>query len=253
VRFDEGPDVVKLSDTQHQAALTAGHFTNGVDFPREEWTYTPDSDGVYWLCYEDSAGVYDWDYKDVMTRITPNPDGSTTLLITSGIIGYQDSLVDLIDGSEVAPIPSNTLGAEVSLPAPNLLDHESATSHDIIVEVSDGEHVYTEAFQISVRNVVDIDELNTFIGTFRQEGDGLPGDLNGDGRVNLWDFAIMRANFGKELPAPAPATAPEAPAVAPVAAGQSLVEPIAETATPGVSIVTQPLDWLAPRNLIQVL
>ena len=63
-------------------------------------------------------------------------------------------------------------------------------------------------------------------------------DFDGDGRVDLVDFAIMRGSFGNTLSALAPAASPAAPATALHAAA----EPIAAAATSMVQVVSQPLD-----------
>ena len=193
-RFEEGPYVVKLSDAQYQAARATGYLNNDAfanNFPRGDWPYTPDPDGVYWLCFE--ADGNDWDYKDAMIRVTANVDGTTTLLITAGATGYLNSLVDLIDGSEVAPIPSSTPGTEISLPAPNLLDYESAASHDITVEVSDGEHTYSEVFTINVTDIPDagIVAHHVFYNNSDWDGNDPAAGAGDDAAIATDKFALL--------------------------------------------------------------
>jgi hypothetical protein len=68
-------------------------------------------------------------------------------------------------------------------------------------------------------------DLETLFSQFGLRGSGLAGDFNNDGRVNLTDFATLRANVGNTLPAPAPVAAP-----------------IAESTTLATTAVDQPLD-----------
>ena len=59
----------------------------------------------------------------------------------------------------------STLG-EIEVANGSLLDFESATSHDIIVEVSDGTNVYVELFTITVNNVIDGPAEPGLLGTY---------------------------------------------------------------------------------------
>ena len=87
-----------------------------------------------------------------------------------------------------------------------------------------------QSFRITVTGLFDDDEYEMLVSQFGLRGDGLAADFNGDGRVDLADFAITRANFGNMLP-------PAAPAAALQAAG----EPIAAVAAPVVPVVSHPL------------
>jgi len=106
--FREGPYVVKLSDSQFQQARALGLLSDSAaanNFPREQWPYIADLNGVYWLCYEDYGG--DWDYKDVMVRVTPTGDGTTRLDFMAGGAGHRNSIID-DNGYEILRVPSMT-------------------------------------------------------------------------------------------------------------------------------------------------
>ena len=83
-QLSPGPYMLKLSVTQYDTARGMGLLSNAgaadnltTNHP-EFATYVPDSNPyVYWLCMEDYGG--DWDFKDVMTRVTDNRDGTVTL------------------------------------------------------------------------------------------------------------------------------------------------------------------------------
>ena len=86
--------------------------------------------------------------------------------------------------------------------------------------------------------MVDNGDTDLFVTQFgRTAGGGLTADFDGDGRVDLVDFAILRDNMGNTLPG-APAAAAEAPA----AAVQTSVEPIAPAAAPAVPVASQAPD-----------
>ena len=118
IDLTENPYMVKLSPPQYEAALAAnwlGNSNASNNFPRDEWPYQDDGTGVYWLCMEDYGN--DWDYKDVMTRVTDNHDGTLSLHMISGFTGHQNSLRWKHDDSEIAYIGSNnTVGVDVTLP-----------------------------------------------------------------------------------------------------------------------------------------
>ena len=109
VDLDENAYMVKLSDGQFNAARSAGWLGNANsanNFPRSQWPYAEDGSGVYWLCMEDYGG--DWDYKDVMTKVTDNNDGTVTLDMFSGQTGHQNTLRWKDDDSLICEIKSNT-------------------------------------------------------------------------------------------------------------------------------------------------
>jgi hypothetical protein len=60
--------------------------------------------------------------------------------------------------------------------------------------------------------VVDDGDYDILMSQFGRRGRGLLADFNGDGRVGLGDFVIVRSNFGNTLPTPAPAASPLASA-----------------------------------------
>jgi len=108
VELNENPYMVKLNDSQYWQARAEGWLNNpnsANNFPRDEWPYQDDGTGVYWLCMEDYGG--DWDFKDVMTKVTNNGDGTTTLYMISGTTGHHNTLRWKSDDSEIAYIGSN--------------------------------------------------------------------------------------------------------------------------------------------------
>jgi CSLREA domain-containing protein len=114
------------------------------------------------------------------------------------------------------------------------LDYESDTSHDITVKVSDGELTYSEVFTISVTNVVDIGEYRTLVSTLGQVGDDLASDFDGDGRVGLSDFVILRRRFGNAVAAPS-FTLESPIAAAPVAVAPVVSAAVSELELGGAS------------------
>jgi len=56
-------------------------------------------------------------------------------------------------------------------------------------------------------NAVDADDMGIFWSMFGRTGDNLAADFNTDGMVDIGDFAILRANFGRTQPQPLPARA----------------------------------------------
>jgi len=95
--------MLKLSDTQWKKARGMGLLSNAgkadninTKYP-EFATYVPDGQPhIYWLCMEDYGG--DWDFKDVMTEVTDNGDGTTTLRCISGFTKTPSSLMDRLTG-----------------------------------------------------------------------------------------------------------------------------------------------------------
>jgi len=108
VELNENPYMVKLNQTQFDDARAKGLLGNGNEsnnFPRNQWKYIDDGTGVYWLCMEDYGG--DWDFKDVMCRVSDEGDGTTKLHMISGFTGHRNSLMSKVDGSEIVHIGSN--------------------------------------------------------------------------------------------------------------------------------------------------
>jgi hypothetical protein len=94
-------------------------------------------------------------------------------------------------------------------------------------------------------------DYGQFAGQFGRRGGigAMAADLNGDGRVDLADLAIMRGAIGNSVLAPIiPAVAPEAVSAAAAPALQAVVAPIAGAATPMVPVVSQPLDGRDANN-----
>jgi len=95
IPLEEGPYVLKLSQTQVDDLRDVGQLHEGVDVdPRP--TYEPDDDpDTYWLCLEDcqAPGTYyqpwaDWDFEDVLVKITESA-GSVDMEVQAGNGGYQ--------------------------------------------------------------------------------------------------------------------------------------------------------------------
>ena len=113
----ESEFVLKLSQTQYNAATAAGYLSEAGDNMRSHFdcTYRADSNpNVYWLCLEDHGG--DWDFKDVMVKVTQQADGSVRLVFTAGTTGHTNSVVSRKDGSQLAAIPSMCAGEERVVP-----------------------------------------------------------------------------------------------------------------------------------------
>jgi hypothetical protein len=62
-------------------------------------------------------------------------------------------------------------------------------------------------------------DYGMFVGESGRRGDGLTGDFNADGRVDLSDFAVMRKRFGSVVAAPSFAVAAPVAASAPAGDG----------------------------------
>ena len=181
----------------------------------------------------------------VGTLSTTDPDANNVHAYTfvPGT-GDDDNALFIIDGDTLKTVES--------------FDYETKNTYSILVRSTDAGGLYTDkAFSISVINLVDTDEYQILVSQFGLTGDGLAADLNGDGRVDLADFAITRAHFGNVLPAQVPPTAPEVP----VADSQTVVEPATEVAilkatsepiaavtAPAVQITSQTLDDSVKNN-----
>lgn len=113
----EGQFVLKFSVTQYNDAKAKGYLTEAADNLRQKFdcTYRPDGNpNVYWLCFEDHGG--DWDFKDVMVKVTQRQNGSVSLWFTAGTTGHTNSVVSRKDGSELVHIPSSCPGDERVVP-----------------------------------------------------------------------------------------------------------------------------------------
>lgn len=108
VDLKEGQYMVKLNQSQFDDARAQGWLGNGNEsnnMPTSQWKYIDDGTGVYWLCMEDYGG--DWDFKDVMCRVTDEGDGTTKLHMISGYTGHYNALKSKEDNSEIVYIGSN--------------------------------------------------------------------------------------------------------------------------------------------------
>ena len=102
----QGAYVSKLSDAQYQTARADGWLNGANGFPRgdyEDWS--DNGTNPYWLCYEDHGG--DWDHSDVIVKVTTQANGTTLLDVSSGSIGYHNSIVNAA-GETILQIPANS-------------------------------------------------------------------------------------------------------------------------------------------------
>jgi len=113
IEMDENPYMVKLSESGYAKARADGWIGNdgsANNFPRQNYPFDAaeaEADGVYYLCMEDHGG--DQDFKDVVTRVTDNGDGTTTLEMAAGYTGHYNTLRDKTNNdAELHHIPSNT-------------------------------------------------------------------------------------------------------------------------------------------------
>ncbi len=99
IPLEEGPYVLKLSQTQFDELRSRGQLSEGVDVdPRP--TYEPDDDpNTYWLCLEDCQApeTYyepwaDWDFEDVMVKVTES-GGEVQMEVYAGSGGYQWDII----------------------------------------------------------------------------------------------------------------------------------------------------------------
>ena len=111
-QMQPGPYMLKLSVTQYNKArgmnlLGNDGAANNINTNHPEFnTYVPDGQpDVYWLCMEDYGG--DQDFKDAMTRVTDNGDGTTTVESISGGTGHTNSLMDKLTGEVIFNTGSN--------------------------------------------------------------------------------------------------------------------------------------------------
>jgi len=118
IPFEAGPMCVKLTDAQWEKARAMGllgnsNYANNLR-SKFDCTYQggPD-DTSWWLCFEDYGG--DWDFKDVMVRVTDNRDGTFTLKIVKGFTGHSNSIVTKGDREVLyGPLPHGNLGLDGS-------------------------------------------------------------------------------------------------------------------------------------------
>ena len=117
VPFEPGRWMAKLNDDQYNQARSEGWLGNGrAHFNPADWPYVDDGTGVYWLCMEDHGG--DDDFKDTLTRVTDNRNGTTTLeMMCPGNIGHLNTLRWCADDSLIAEIGAmTTVAIEALIP-----------------------------------------------------------------------------------------------------------------------------------------
>ncbi|MFO8011913.1 MAG: type II secretion system protein [Phycisphaerae bacterium] len=119
VPLEEGPWVVKMSDSQVRAAQAKGYLLgDGKRNLRDavDTSYKPDSNpNVYWLCSEDvrpSGG--DRDFNDTMIRVHDNGDGSYDLTL-SGHTGGAHTLVTRPEHELVYALPRGSFYHDVQI------------------------------------------------------------------------------------------------------------------------------------------
>jgi len=95
--------------------------------------------------------------------------------------------------------------------------------------------------EIDGDGVIGDAEQDALIAEFGQRGADLDADFDGDGRVGLRDFVILRSSFGNALPDP-PAAAPEAPSASPAFAAAPPAGQMAAAPTPAATVVSSPLE-----------
>jgi len=111
-QLEPGPFMLKLSDTQWNTARSMNLLgnlddANNITTRHPEFnTYVPDGNPYrYWLCMEDHGG--DQDFKDVMTRVTDNGNGTITVECISGFTTNTNSLMDKLTGAVLFDTGSN--------------------------------------------------------------------------------------------------------------------------------------------------
>jgi len=119
VPLEEGPWVVKLSDTQVRAAQTIGYLLGDGKSNLKgaiNTNYRADANpNVYWLCSEDvrpSGG--DRDYNDTMIRVCDNQDGTYDLTL-SGHTGGAHTLVTRPDHDLLFAMPRGSFYKDIQI------------------------------------------------------------------------------------------------------------------------------------------
>jgi len=95
IPLEEGPYVLKLSQTQFDTLRAAGQLHEGVDVTPRPSYEADDDPNVYWLCLEDcqAPNTYyepwaDWDFEDVLVKVTETA-GNVLMEVQAGQGGYQ--------------------------------------------------------------------------------------------------------------------------------------------------------------------
>jgi len=109
----EGQYVIKLSETQYQAAKAQG-FLGPDDASKSnmrtkfDCTYHPDDHpDVYWLCLEDwQSGGGDFDFNDVTVKVTQDSKGMVHLRFAPAYTAASTAVIAKKDGSTVVDIPA---------------------------------------------------------------------------------------------------------------------------------------------------
>jgi len=167
-----------------------------------------------------SGGVAGVDFDQLVVTNDATPDGTLQVSLIDDFVPQAGDTFDILDWGTIA---ATTFDA-IELPdlAGRIAWNTSGLYTDGVIEVIgmlDGD--------TDVDWDVDTDDYNNFVAVFGGAGDWHT-DFNEDGRVDLTDFVLMRANFGMVVdlgPAPiaAPAVTPEPATLTLLAIGGILV------------------------------
>ena len=226
--------------------------------PGNEWNMVDTNVFYFGNAVGDCDGdgqVGDSDYESFVSQFGRGGDGQTADFDKNGQVDLADfAIMRTFYGNTVAPPPILTGDADGSGVVDDgdyaiLIGQFGRSGDGLATDFNGDERVDLVDFSIlrecygntlvlpsvlpgdaDQNGVVDNGDLEILIGDFGLTGTGLTADFDGDRRVALEDFGILRDNFGNTLPA--------APAVALQAAG----EPITAVAAPVASVVSHPLD-----------
>ena len=199
---DEGAYVVKLSSSQYAAARANGWISsalgsppNNFDLVRENYPFDAaeaEADGVYYLCLEDledrvEESASDFDYKDMVTKVTDNRYGTTTLEMVAGAAGNKNWLVAQI-GNDMEPVrvPSRTgdLGPPVDNGKVQVLDTGAMeTSYGMNWKVTSIRSDPGKVLVLDYRWVVARTDHDW--ADYDSDGDGLPDFARHAGKINV--------------------------------------------------------------------
>ena len=112
--LEPGQWVIKLSDEQYREAISLGFVRERKSILAYDCTYKPGANPhIYWLLYEDHGS--DYDYEDVMIKVTEESYGAIHLLIDCGYTGHTNILINKIDGRKLLDLPSMAKGQQWTL------------------------------------------------------------------------------------------------------------------------------------------
>ncbi len=178
VAFEPGRWMAKLNEAQYAQARSEGWLGNGRNrFKPSDWPYVDDGTGIYMLCMEDHGG--DDDFKDVITRVIDNYDGTTTLeMICPGNIGHRNTLRWTSDRSVIAEIgPMTTVAIEAIIPTGEIKN--SYGMNDF------AQHVLTDGSKALVMDYDWIVAKTTHDWAREESAPGVPTFARHMGRMNV--------------------------------------------------------------------